>query len=83
MPQSVFTTNDELCQRLTAALPHVHADRIRFSESIARFAVVTRPGNPSHHGQTVDVVVMPNEINNNHGTGPLVKRILAGRTNAF
>lgn len=31
----------------------------------------------------VDVVITPNEINDRHGTGPLIKRILRGRSNLF
>jgi hypothetical protein len=35
------------------------------------------------YGKLIDVVVTQNEINDTHGTGALVKRILSGRRNIF
>jgi hypothetical protein len=37
----------------------------------------------AHAKHSIDVVVTPAEINNRHGTGPLLKRILKGRPNIF
>ena len=37
----------------------------------------------SETGESIDVVVTLNEINERHGTGPLVKRVFAGRRGIF
>lgn len=36
---------------------------------------------PLNYDQPVNVVVTPNEINNLHGTGPIIKRLMRGRKN--
>jgi hypothetical protein len=47
------------------------------------FEVVRSADAPSDLSEPIDVVVTPNEINERHGTGPLVKRIFAGRRGIF
>jgi hypothetical protein len=47
------------------------------------FNIATSPAAPKDLADPIDVVVTLNEINEQHGTGPLVKRIFAGRRGIF
>src|SRR5436190_19805219 len=50
---------------------------------ITEFHVATAAGSTTDPTEPIDVVVTINEINDQHGTGPLVKRIFQGRRNIF
>jgi hypothetical protein len=49
----------------------------------AQFGVVTATGAPVDMGVPVDVVISVAEINDEHGTGPLVKRVFKNRRGIF
>ena len=67
MPESVFTQNGLLRAHLGALLRRDgQVGELRLPEGF------TGP---------IDVVVTLNEVNDRHGTGPLIKRILKGRRN--
>jgi hypothetical protein len=48
-----------------------------------QFGVVTQTDAPASSGTPVDVVISVCEINDQHGTGPLVKRVFKGRPGIF
>jgi hypothetical protein len=49
----------------------------------AQLGIVTAPEAPADPDLAVDVVISVNEINDEHGTGPLVKRVFNGRRGIF
>lgn len=49
----------------------------------AELEVAASPGASEDPATPIDVVVTANEINDMHGTGPLVKRLFKGRRNVF
>lgn len=52
----------------------LHRENVNLQRRLAHLTSRTVPP-----GQGIDVVVTVNEINDRHGTGPLVRRVLAGR----
>jgi hypothetical protein len=53
------------------------------AECPAEFEVTTSAAAETDPAAPVDVVVTMNEVNERHGTGPLVKRVFQGRSNVF
>jgi hypothetical protein len=49
----------------------------------AQLGIVTSPGAPDDRSVPVDIVVSLGEINDEHGTGPLVKRVFKDRSAVF
>lgn len=73
---AVFETNATLGDRLI----HVLESGAR---GTYRHQVAAAPDAEAEPGSNIDIVVAMGEINNQHGTGPLLKRVLKGRRNLF
>jgi len=73
---AVFGTNTTLSDRLINVLE-------AGTRGTYRHQVVAASDAEPEPGPNVDVVAAMGEINNQHGTGPLLKRVLKGRQNLF
>ena len=89
MPDTIFTRNAQLRAKLWAllrpALPAAQAGELARPKAKLEppFEVATARDAPGDCAGCIDIVVTMNEINDRHGTGPLVKRIFAGRHGIF
>jgi len=90
MPDTIFTRNARLRAQLRALLfPEAQAAKPPAAEPRPpakfemAFEIATAKDAPSDSAGCIDIVVTMNEINDRHGTGPLVKRIFAGRQGIF
>jgi hypothetical protein len=82
MPDSVFSVNELLCTELSRLL---QAETVAMGSGEPA-AGARSPGTSEvalGSGDSVYVVVTTNEINDRHGTGPLLKRALNGQRNIF
>ena len=83
MIDPAFATNTALSERLRGLLEAGAAFEPAAAAAGVEFEVFTQPGASRDPRATADVVVTVNEINNQHGSGPLVKRLYEGRRNIF
>lgn len=80
----MFWINQALRDRLAALIQNgAAAERPRAAEVPGDFKVSSAPGAATDPAAPVDVVVTMNEVNDRHGTGPLVQRVFQGRPNVF
>ncbi len=82
MPLSIYEQNALLRKRLLALVGKTDA-RSGSSSSGPEFPVIASPDAPKDPAAPVHVVVSINEINDMHGTGPLLKRVFQGRRGVF
>jgi hypothetical protein len=77
-----FSTNAPLREQVLqlAGEPAAHSRQVELD---AERGIVTAPDAPRARRSPVDVVVTVAEINDQHGTGPLVKRVFRGRKGIF
>lgn len=85
MLDPAFSINRTLRDRLSALIRGAASGMLISPTDAASsdFEVTSSPDAPADPAAPVDVVVTINEINNRHGTGPLVKRVFQGRPNVF
>ncbi len=85
MLDPVFSINGALRDGLTALIQNRANDVPQKSaeSSPADFELTSFVDVRADPAAPVDVVITPNEINNRHGTGPLVKRVFQGRSGVF
>lgn len=84
MPDTVFALNQSLRDRLINLIQdRAPAEPPAVAVPAAELRVVHTPGSAYDSSAPLHVVVSINEINDCHGTGPLVKRIYRGRANVF
>lgn len=82
MLDPVFSLNAQLRTQLLAAIAAAAEQRnIEIPDS--RLRIVTAPGAPLDHSLPIHVVISRGEINDQHGTGPLVKRVFRERRGIF
>jgi len=78
-----YSTNRILGERLRSLVEAGDAKVSPQVVSDVEFEVYAVPGAAKDVKAPVDVVITPNEINDKHGTGPLVKRVFGDRKNVF
>ncbi len=83
MLDPAFSTNHFLAQRLRSLVETGDTEAAPPGGPDEDFEVFAAPGALKRRKEPVDVVITPNEVNDWHGTGPLVKRVFGGRTNVF
>ncbi len=83
MMDPAFARNSVLSEQLRGLVETGGSAAARLPAADVEFEVFTAPGASRDPNAEVDVVITTNEINGKHGTGPLVKRILRGRSNVF
>jgi hypothetical protein len=81
MPAPVYQRNALLRERLIESIGALGPHEVPLSEP--EFRVVSSPKASPDPSAPVHAVVTINEINYEHGTGPLVKRIFEGRRGMF
>ncbi len=80
---AAYATNRILSERLRSLVEAGDAKVSPQVVSDVEFEVYAVPGAAKDVKAPVDVVITPNEINDKHGTGPLVKRVFGERKNVF
>jgi hypothetical protein len=84
MLDSVFSVNRAIRERLAALIENGAAGvATKPAKSSSEFKVTSSPSAPADRAVPMEVVVTLNEINNRHGTGPLVKRVFQGHSHVF
>ena len=83
MLDPAFSTNHLLAQRLRSLVEAGDLETAPPPEPNPEFEVFAAPGALARLDEPVDVVITSNEVNDRHGTGPLVKRVFGGRSNVF
>ena len=78
-----FSTNSILSERLRYLVEAGDGEAAPQLSADVEFEVFAMPGANRKAKAPVDVVVAVNEINDQHGTGPLVKRVFGDRENLF
>jgi hypothetical protein len=82
MSAPVFALNSTLRNRLSRLVLRGD-DEVAREELPSRFTIAAVPGAEPDPAAPLNVVVTGNEVSNQHGTGPLVKRICQGWPNLF
>src|SRR5215472_1845693 len=82
MPRAMDTRNDYLREHLSELIRR-DADAPMRTKLDAQLGIVTAADAPADPSMPVDVVVSLGEINDEHGTGPLVKRVFNNRRGIF
>ena len=80
MAPSVFSRNALLRERLAALVGNIPIP-LSPADPEDEIRVVAATATSADTSEPIDVVVSINEINDRHGTGPLVKRLFKGRRN--
>ena len=83
MLDPAFSRNRVLAERLRRLVEVSDCEAPPQPDPAPEFDVFAAPGALKRLNEPVDVVVTANEVNDRHGTGPLVKRVFGGRANVF
>ena len=83
MLDPAFSTNGLLAERLRSLVEGGDAATAAGVSGEIEFEVFALPGANRDPDAVIDVVITVNEINDKHGTGPLVKRVFGDRRDVF